>query len=51
MLILISRAPFQRLVREIHQNVKGDLRTQSAAVLTLREAWIYLECGELGARH
>ena len=36
--MLICRAPFQRLVRKIHRNFKGDLRTQSAAVLALQEA-------------
>jgi histone H3 len=36
--MLICRAPFQRLVREIHQDFKGDLHTQSAAVLALQEA-------------
>ena len=36
--MLICRAPFQRLIREIHQDFKGDLRTQSAAVLALQEA-------------
>ena len=36
--MLICRAPFQRLVREIHQDFKGNLRTQSAAVLALQEA-------------
>jgi len=35
---LICRAPFQHLIREIHQDFKGDLRTQSAAVLALQEA-------------
>lgn len=36
--MLICRAPFQRLIREIHQDFKGDMRTQSAAVLALQEA-------------
>ena len=35
---LIRRLPFQRLVREITQDFKGDLRCQSLAVLALQEA-------------
>jgi histone H3 len=37
---LIRKAPFQRLVREIAQNVtnKRDLRFQSTAILALQEA-------------
>ena len=36
--LLIRRLPFQRLVREIAQGYKTDLRFQSAAVLCLQEA-------------
>jgi histone H3 len=38
--LLIRKAPFQRLVREIAKEVstKGDLRFQSTAVLALQEA-------------
>ena len=36
--LLIHRLPFQRLVREIAQGYKTDLRFQSAAVLCLQEA-------------
>ena len=36
--LLIRKLPFQRLVREIAQNYKTDLRFQSAAVLCLQEA-------------
>jgi len=36
--LLIRKAPFQRLVREIAQDYKQDLRFQSSAVLTLQEA-------------
>ena len=36
--LLLKKAPFQRLVREISQDFKGDLRFQSAAVLALQEA-------------
>ena len=41
--MLIRKAPFQRLVREIAQNVapehlKNDLRFQSVAILALQEA-------------
>lgn len=38
MLFLIIQAPFQRLVREIAQDYKTDLRFQSNAVLALQEA-------------
>jgi len=34
----IRKAPFQRLVREIAQDFKSDLRFQSTAVLALQEA-------------
>ena len=36
--LLIRKLPFQRVVREIAQDVKTDLRFQSAAVLCLQEA-------------
>ena len=36
--LLIHRLPFQRLVREIAQDFKTDLRFQSAAILCLQEA-------------
>ncbi|XP_074577594.1 histone H3.3a-like [Curcuma longa] len=36
--LLIQKLPFQRLVREIAQNYKTDLRFQSHAVLALQEA-------------
>ena len=36
--LLIRKLPFQRLVREITQDFKTDLRFQSAAILCLREA-------------
>lgn len=36
--LLIRKAPFQRLVREITQSVAGDLRWQVQAVLALQEA-------------
>jgi histone H3 len=36
--LLIRKMPFQRLVREIAQNFKTDLRFQSHAVLALHEA-------------
>ena len=35
---LIRKVPFQRLVREIAQDFKTDLRFQSTAVLALQEA-------------
>eukprot|EP00798_Chlamydomonas_sp_ICE-L_P009589 gene9589-biopygen5797 len=35
---LIRKLPFQRLVREIAQDFKTDLRFQSSAVLALQEA-------------
>ena len=36
--LLIRKLPFQRLVREIAQDFKTDLRFQSAAVMALQEA-------------
>ena len=36
--LLIRKLPFQRLVRDIAQDFKTDLRFQSAAVLCLQEA-------------
>ena len=36
--LLIQKLPFQRLVREIAQDFKTDLRFQSAAILCLQEA-------------
>ncbi|KAH7415544.1 hypothetical protein KP509_14G050700 [Ceratopteris richardii] len=36
--LLIRRLPFQRLVREIAQDLKTDLRFQSHGVLALQEA-------------
>ena len=36
--LLIRKLPFQRLVREIAQDYKTDLRFQSQAVLALQEA-------------
>ncbi|KAG5183035.1 histone-fold-containing protein, partial [Tribonema minus] len=36
--LLIRKLPFQRLVREIAGNLKGDLRFQGSAILALQEA-------------
>jgi histone H3 len=36
--LLIRKAPFQRLVRQICQHFKSDLRMQSTALLALQEA-------------
>ena len=36
--LLIRKIPFQRLVREIAQDFKSDLRFQSTAILALQEA-------------
>lgn len=36
--LLIKKLPFQRLVREIAQDIKTDLRFQSAAIGALQEA-------------
>merc|ERR1719498_340568 len=36
--LLIRKLPFQRLVREIAQDMKPDLKFQSQAVLALQEA-------------
>ena len=41
--LLLRKLPFQRLVREIAQDFKSDLRFQSTAVLALQEvsAWYF----------
>ena len=36
--LLIKKAPFQRLVREVAQDYKVDCRFQSSAVMALQEA-------------
>ena len=36
--LLLRKLPFQRLVREVAQDFKSDLRFQSSAVLALQEA-------------
>ncbi|KAI3656429.1 hypothetical protein MP638_001411 [Amoeboaphelidium occidentale] len=36
--LLIRKLPFQRLIKEIAQNFKSDLRFQSSALLALQEA-------------
>jgi len=36
--LLVRKLPFQRLVREIAQDFKGDLRFQGSAILALQEA-------------
>ena len=36
--LLIRKLPFQRLVREIAQDLKNDLRFQSTAILAIQEA-------------
>jgi len=36
--LLIRKLPFQRLVREVAQDVKADLRFQSHAIMALQEA-------------
>jgi len=36
--LLVRKLPFQRLVREIAQDYKSDLRFQSTAILALQEA-------------
>jgi histone H3 len=36
--LLLKKAPFQRLVREVAQDFKSDLRFQSSAVMALQEA-------------
>jgi len=36
--LLLRKAPFQRLVREIAMDFKSDLRYQSSAILALQEA-------------
>ena len=39
--LLIRKAPFQRLVREIAQDFADDLRFQSTAVLALQEVSVW----------
>lgn len=36
--LLIRKLPFQRLVREICETIKQDLRWQSSAILAMQEA-------------
>ena len=36
--LLIRKLPFQRLVREVAQDIKTDLRFQSSAVMAIQEA-------------
>jgi histone H3 len=36
--LLLRKLPFQRVVREIAQSIKPDLRFQSTAILALQEA-------------
>ena len=36
--LLLRKAPFQRLVREVAQDFKTDLRFQTSAVMALQEA-------------
>ena len=36
--LLLKKAPVQRLVREVSQDFKTDLRFQSSAVMALQEA-------------
>ena len=36
--LLIRKLPFQRLVREIAQDFKSDMRFQSSAIMALQEA-------------
>mgnify|MGYP006148798613 CR=1 FL=1 len=43
--LLIRKAPFQRLVREIAQEIKENVRFQSTAVLALQEASEYYLVG------
>lgn len=43
--LLIKKQPFQRLVREIAQYIKSDIRFQSQALLALQEAGEYYLTG------
>jgi histone H3 len=36
--LLIRKFPFQRLVREIARDIRGDLRIQSSAIMAIQEA-------------
>ena len=55
--LLIRKLPFQRLVREIAQDFKTDLRFQSAAIGALQVRWkgrvksIFLYCTGLTTSH
>lgn len=52
--LLIRKLPFQRLVREIAQDFKTDLRFQSAAIGALQVGWFFhlsVVRGVLGAFH
>ena len=42
--LLIRKLPFQRLVREIAQDFKTDLRFQSAAIGALQVRWQRVQC-------
>ena len=42
--LLIRKLPFQRLVREIAQDFKTDLRFQSAAIGALQVFYLFFEC-------
>ncbi|XP_016095262.1 histone H3.3-like [Sinocyclocheilus grahami] len=42
--LLIRKLPFQRLVREIAQDFKTDLRFQSAAIGALQVCFLVLGC-------
>ncbi|KAK5309116.1 histone H3.1 [Exophiala xenobiotica] len=43
--VLIRKLPFQRLVREIAQDYKAELRFQSSAIRALQEATEAYLCG------
>ena len=48
--LLIRKLPFQRLVREIAQDFKTDLRFQSAAIGALQVIHTHLTCVYLAER-
>lgn len=43
--LLLNQLPFQRLIREIAQDVKADLRFQATAIAALQEASEYYLVG------
>ena len=45
--LLIKKLPFQRLVRELAQDLTTDIRFQAGAMLALQEVRMSLACGKM----